>query len=495
MADDYILSLKNISKRYPGVKALDKVSVDFKAGEVHALVGENGAGKSTIIKAISGAIEPDEGSIFFEGREFKKVAPIEAKNMGIEVVYQEFNLAQSLSIAENIFMGNPIKKRGTVDLKATEKAAGEILKNLGVDIDPGVKIRDITVAYMQLVEISKAISKKAKVYIMDEPTAALTEKEVEILFKLIRRLKEEGALVIYVSHRMEEIFQICDRITVMRDGEKIRTLNAKDTCRAELISHMVGRELSESYPQKNRVFGDVVLKVENLAGNGVRNISFGVKAGEILGFGGLVGSGRTETAQLIFGACRREDGSIFVNGAECKIKSPGDAIKYGIGLIPEDRKNQGVVLDKGIDWNITLTILNRISKMNIIQKPAENQISQKYFKDLEVKAPSLKQKVQALSGGNQQKVVLAKWLATDSKVLIFDEPTRGIDVGAKQEIYKLINELAGKGMAVIMISSDMEELLGMSDRLIVFSEGEITRELDKSEYSQSKVLELASGKK
>jgi ribose transport system ATP-binding protein len=491
--NNHILSLKNITKKYPGVTALDRVSIEFRPGEVHALVGENGAGKSTLIKAVSGAIEPDEGTITFEGRDFNRMMPVESKKMGIEVVYQEFNLAQSLSVAENIFLGEPKKKYGLVDKRGTEAAAKEILLGLGVDIDPRTKIRDITVAYKQIVEIAKAVSRKAKVYILDEPTAALAEKEVEILFKLIKRLRDEGALVIYVSHRMEEIFKIGDRITVMRDGEIIETLNAKDATRAELINLMVGRELKETYPSRNNEPGDVVLKIDNLSGNGVRNISFDVRKGEILGFAGLVGSGRTETAELIFGACKRESGNITINGVQCLINSPRDAIRNGIGLMPEDRKQKGVVSNKGVDWNITLAIPDKVSKMGIIQRAVEKEIAQKFAKRLAIKTPSLQQKVKFLSGGNQQKTVLAKWLATDSKVLIFDEPTRGIDVGAKQEIYKLMNALVASGMVIIMISSEMEELLGMSDRLVVFSEGEVSGMLEKNEFSQRKALELASG--
>jgi ribose transport system ATP-binding protein len=493
MENEYILSLKNITKKYPGVTALNQVSVDFKLGEVHGLVGENGAGKSTLIKIISGAIEPNEGTVVFQGKEFDKMVPMESKKMGIEVVYQEFTLARPLSVAENIFLGEPKKKNGLVDKKATETAAKEILSGLGVEIDPSTKVRDLTVSCQQIVEIAKAVSHKAKVYVMDEPTAALTEKEVEILFNLIKRLANEGALVIYISHRIEEIFRLCDRITVMRDGNKIKTMNVEDTNRAELISLMVGRTLKETYPNRESKPGDVVLRVDNLSGNDVRNISFSVRKGEILGFGGLVGSGRTETAELIFGDCKKDSGSISVNGVNCSIKSPRDAIRNGIGLIPEDRKQKGVVLSKGVDWNITLAILDKISKMEIIQSAIEKRIAERFSKSLDIRTPSLKQKVKLLSGGNQQKTALAKWLATDSQVLIFDEPTRGIDVGAKQEIYKLMNALASNGKAIILISSEMEELLGMSDRLVVFYEGEIKGALERQEFSQDKVLELASG--
>ncbi len=494
MEKEPLLSLRNITKKYPGVIALNQVSIDFEPGEVHALIGENGAGKSTLIKIISGAIEPNEGTVHFQGKTYSKMDPLQSTKLGIEVVYQEFNLAQSISVAENIFMGSPKMKNGLVDKKATEAAACEILAGLGVEIDPAKKVRDLTVAYMQIVEIAKAVSHKAKVYILDEPTAALTEKEVDILFNLIQRLKDEGALVIYVSHRMEEIFTICDRVTVFRDGEKIATLNVKDATRPQLIGLMVGRELKETYPPRQIELGDVVLKVDRLCGNGVRDISFCVRKGEILGFAGLIGSGRTETAELIFGACKKESGSVSVNGTECAIRSPRDAIRYGIGLIPEDRKQKGVVLTKPIDWNITLTVLHKISSFQILNSAAEKAVSEKFSKSLTIKTPSIKQKVNLLSGGNQQKTVLAKWLATDSKVLIFDEPTRGIDVGAKQEIYRLMNDLISDGIAIIMISSEMEELLGMADRLVVFSEGQITGELDKNEFTQQRVLELASGK-
>jgi ribose transport system ATP-binding protein len=494
MTENAFLSIKNITKNYPGVTALNNVSIDFAPGEVHALVGENGAGKSTLIKVVSGAITPDSGTIVYGGREFKKMNPSEARDLGIEIVYQEFNLAPSLSVAENIFLGNLKTTNGLFDKKRTKEAAQKIINSLGVEIDVSSKIKNISTAYMQLVEIAKAISREAKVLIMDEPSASLTENEVETLLNLVRKLKKQNMTIIYVSHRMDEIFQVCDKITVMRDGVKIETLDVKDTNRAALINLMVGRELNETYPIKENSIGDTVLEAKGISGNGVHDISFSVRSGEILGFAGLVGSGRTETAELLFGAEKMTGGSICINNQECKIRNPRDAKNYGIGLIPEDRKNLGVVLNKAIDWNITLTILQRISQWGILNKKQENRIAKDYSENLKVKTPSLRQKLKLLSGGNQQKVVLAKWMATDLKVIIFDEPTRGIDVNAKHEIYKLINEQVKKGMAVIMISSDMEELLGMSDRLIVFSEGGLSGELKKEEFSQAKILEYASGK-
>ncbi|NTV88754.1 MAG: sugar ABC transporter ATP-binding protein [Clostridiales bacterium] len=488
--DKKVLSIKGVSKSFPGVLALNNVSVDFHEGEVHALLGENGAGKSTLIKIIAGAIVPDRGKIEIDGQEFLHMTPGEAIKKGISVIYQEFNLVESLSAAENIYLNEKFGR--FVDYGKMESNASELFKQFKLDMDPRVKIRELSPAKMQIVEIIKAISKNTRLLIMDEPTAPLSASEVEVLFDMIRQLKQRNISIIYISHRMDELFRISDKVTVMRDGCYIKTLRTSETSREELIKLMVGRDLNESYPGRRTQPGEIALTVENLTGNGVRNISFELKKGEILGIAGLVGSGRTELAMVIFGAARLEGGAVYINGRKAKISSPEDAIRNKIGLIPEDRKNFGCLQDAEVGFNITLEILKEISKLGLVNNKEDNQRSEKFARVLNIKTPSLKQRVRNLSGGNQQKVVLAKTLAAHSDILIFDEPTRGIDVGAKQEIYKLMNDLASEGKALLMISSDMEELLGMSDRVIVMCEGRLSGSLSKRDFSQERVLELAS---
>lgn len=485
-----ILSLKNISKYYPGVIALDNLSVDFMPGEVHALLGENGAGKSTLIKVITGAVTPEEGEIVFEGKSYKEMTPRLSRGLGIEAIYQEFNLVDTLSAAENICLGT--KYGRLVNFKAMEEKASEIFRQFNIDIDPKMEVARLTSAERQIVEISKAISKDCRLLIMDEPSAPLTVNEVESMFEIVRTLKKKGITIIYISHRMEEIFTIADRVTVMRDGCYIDTLDTKDTDREQLISLMVGRELKENYPKTANDFTEEALRIERFCGNGDKDISLSVRRGEILGLAGLVGAGRTELARLIYGADPLESGKIYINGKEVHIRNTTEAIDNGIGLIPEDRKNQGCFLEKSINWNISFNTIRSLSEMGIVNQKKADRLSQEYKNVLEIKAPSLEQLVKNLSGGNQQKVVIAKTLATDSKVIIFDEPTRGIDVAAKQEIYQLMDGLTQKGIAIIMISSDMEELLGMSDRIIVLAEGRVTGELSKHEFSQASVLKYAS---
>lgn len=489
--NEAVLSLKNITKRYPGVVAIDNVSIDFYKGEVHALIGENGAGKSTLIKTISGAISPDEGSICFSNKVYSQMTPHLSKNEGVEVIYQEFNLVDSLSAAENICLGEKTGK--LVDSEQMIKKARNIFKQFNIDIDPNTLVRDLKTGQQQIVEIAKAVSKNVKILVMDEPSAPLSVAEVECMFEIIGKLKEQGVTIIYISHRIEELFRISDRVTVMRDGQYIETKNTKETSRKELIGLMVGRELKESYPSTKNIFNDVILEVKNLSGNGDTDISFKLKKGEILGFAGLLGAGRTELVRVIFGADKKDGGEVLFEGKPIKIKRPQDAIKCGIGLIPEDRKQQGCFLSMDIKRNISFTILKQISKMFIVDIKKENELAEKYSNLLKIKTPSLLQNVINLSGGNQQKVVLAKSLAAESKVLIFDEPTRGIDVGAKQEIYNLMCRLADEGIGIIMISSDMEELLGMSDRIIVLSEGRIAGEVYKPDFKQDYILDLASG--
>lgn len=485
-----ILSLRNITKRYPGVVALDDVSIDFEKGEVHALLGENGAGKSTLIKVISGAIENDEGTISVDGQTYERMTPKISRGHGIEVIYQEYNLINSLTVAENICLGE--QGKGLVNYKAMEKIASSIFDPYNIKIDPRAMVRELTPAHQQLVEIAKAISKDARMIVMDEPTAQLTVTEVEHLYDIIHKLKEKGVTIIYISHRMEELFTITDRVSVMRDGQYVDTLVTAETNRQELIALMVGRELTESYPTRNCIKEEVTLEVKNLEGFKSHNISFQLRKGEILGFSGLVGAGRTELMRAVFGADKRFGGQIYVNGKEAQINSPKDAIKHGIGLIPEDRKWQGCFLNMTIEWNIGITNIKELSKGALVDNKKVQQQAEDYTEKLRIKTPSIYQKAGNLSGGNQQKVVLAKVLAGNSDIIIFDEPTRGIDVGARHEIYTLMSDLVEQGKSIIMISSDMEELVGMSDRIIVLCEGQVTGQLKREEFAQNRILEMAS---
>lgn len=490
-----VLELKNITKEYPGVKALDHISMQFYPGEVHALMGENGAGKSTLIKTISGAVQPNAGRIYFEGTEYDHMTPALSKKLGIGVIYQEFNLVPELSIAENIFLGHKLKKGFTIDRRLMNQKAEEIMKGFGIEIDVTGPVKNLTVAYQQLVEIAKTITGDVKVLIMDEPSAPLTTREIEAMFGIVHKLKEKGVSVIYISHRMEEIFRISDRVTIMRDGQYIGTKLTKDTSRPELINMMVGRTLEEQFPKADRTIGEVALEVKHLYTQSLlKDISFYVRKGEILGLAGLVGAGRTETARAIFGADTAAKGEIWINGKKVNISSPKDGIGEGIALIPEDRKKHGALLEMSVRENISFISIKNISKGSIVSRKKDKELSNQFIERLRIKTPSMEQLTGNLSGGNQQKVVLAKSLAGKSNIIIFDEPTRGIDVGAKQEIYVLMNQLAQEGMAIIMISSEMPELLGMSDRIVVMHEGEVTGELSKEEATQAKILDLASGK-
>jgi ribose transport system ATP-binding protein len=488
-----VLSLENITKRYPGVLALNKVSMSFVEGEVHALLGENGAGKSTLIKAVAGAIDIDSGIIKINGREYHKMTPSLSMSLGIEVIYQEFNLVPALSCAENIYLCEKNEKSILFSAKEIEKKAAKVLEQFDVKIDPQSMVQDLSIADQQIVEIAKAVSKNVKILIMDEPSAPLSVSEVEMMFKIINQLKQKGVTVIYISHRLEEVFRISDRVSVMRDGCYVTTVNTKETNRQELINLMVGRELKESYPPRKNPPGEIALEVKNLTGNGDRNISFSLRKGEILGISGLVGAGRTELAQLIYGAAKAVQGEILINGRRVKINSPSDAIMHRIGLLTEDRKGQGLFLEMAVKWNIVFPIVKRITKYGVVNTKKEDEIASHFKERINIKTPNLMQQVINLSGGNQQKVVLAKSLAAESDILIFDEPTRGIDVGTKQEIYHLMTELADNGIAILMISSDMEELIGMSDRIIVMCEGELAGEVQKEQFNQNYILDLASG--
>lgn len=419
------------------------------------------------------------------------MTPLAARKHGIECIYQEFNLIDSLSAAENICYGD--KHGKLVDQKAMNKIAQDVFDQFGITIDPRTLVRELTSAQMQIVEIAKAVTKSARILILDEPTAPLTVSEIDILMKIIAQLKSYGATIIYISHRMEEIFRIADRVSVLRDGQYITTLKVADTNRPELIKYMVGRELSETYPARTNVPGEVALELRNLTGNGVKNISFQAHRGEILGIAGLVGAGRTEIMRVVFGVENRQWGEVLVNGKHVSINSPKQAMEHGIGLIPEDRKREGCFLMESIRWNITYNITKKLSHFLVVDRKKELEIGNEYSKRMRIKAPSIEQKVLNLSGGNQQKVVIAKALAADTNIIVFDEPTRGIDVGAKHEIYELMNELCAEGKCVIMVTSDMEELLGMSDRIVVFAERTLSGELKKEQFSQEAILELASG--
>ncbi|MDF1824005.1 MAG: sugar ABC transporter ATP-binding protein [Verrucomicrobiales bacterium] len=488
-----ILQLKNITKTYPGVVALDNVSLDIVEGEVHALVGENGAGKSTLIKTCTGAITPDSGQIVIRGEEFTSLNPKLAEQKGIGVIYQEFNLVDELSVAENIFLGRAIRKGIVIDRKAMEREAARIFEELEIDIDPSALVGRLTVGYQQLVEIAKAISQKAKLLIMDEPSAPLTQTEAQALYAVVEKLKAAGVTIVYISHRMDEIFRLSDRITVLRDGQKIDTINTADTDLDKLVTLMVGRELTETYPVRNhKVSDEVLLSVNDVTGAIVRGVSLDIKRGEVLGLAGLIGSGRTELAEILFGYKPKTSGHVMLGGREISPRLPKEAIAKGIALIPEDRKKLGALLERSIKENTTISVLERISRFFTVDKREEQNIAEHYREAIRIKTPSLDQKIKNLSGGNQQKVIIAKWLATNPDFVIFDEPTRGIDVGAKSEIYALVNELVESGKAVLMISSEMEEVMGMSDRIIVLHEGKVTGELARKDFSQEAIMSFAS---
>jgi len=496
MKNEVILSVKNITKSYPGVIALDNVSMDFIKGEIHAIAGENGAGKSTLIKIITGAIQADSGKIELNGIMHNGFTPYEAQTkLGISAIYQEFTLISELSVAENVFLGKELEKGFFLNKKQMHIETEKILGKLGVKINPGTLVKNLSVAYQQIVEIAKSLSQEVKILVMDEPSAPLTSNEVDHLFQLVRTLKSQGVTIIYISHRLTEIFELSDRTSIMRDGKLITTINTDKIDRKELINFMVGRELGESYPQNILSSEDVLLEVKNINTlKNLKNISFKLHKSEILGFGGLVGSGRTELARAIFGADSILSGEIFVKGKKVEIKNPGEAVKNGISLVPEDRKQHGILAEMSVKQNITFSSLKNITDFGLINHKKENNIATTFKNKLKIATPNLIQKVKNLSGGNQQKVVLAKWLATQCEIIIFDEPTRGIDIGAKQEIYELIKKLAEEGKGIIFISSEMPELLGMSDRIIVMREGEITGSLNKREATQHAILDMASAK-
>lgn len=495
MKTENIVSLNKVRKEYPGVVALDDISIDFRRGEVHAIAGENGAGKSTLIKILTGAIRPDSGEIVVDGQSFRGLMPQQALyGLGIAAIYQEFNLIPYRSIMENIFLGKELKRNGLLDIKAMRLESSRLLKSLGITIDPGTIVRNIGVAYQQIVEIAKAISNDVSILIMDEPTAPLTSLEVNILKDLVRKLRDSGITIIYISHRMSENFELADRITVLRDGAFISTVDADTTSRSDLISMMVGRDVGISYPQHNvEVTREPLLEVKGLFSQKyIKDVSFTLHQGEILGFGGLVGAGRTELAMALFGAAPIEQGEVFLSGRNINIRTTADAIKNGIALVPEDRKRHGVLGHLSVRDNVSFSSMSDISRFSLINRKKQIGLAEGFRKTLRIKTPNVEKESRQLSGGNQQKVVLAKWLATNSEILIFDEPTRGIDIGAKQEIHQLIVELAENGKGIILISSEMPELLGMSDRILVMRDGSIVGGFSREEVTPEAVLELAA---
>ena len=492
---DVILTMKGIDKSFPGVHALDHVDLEVRRGEVHALMGENGAGKSTLMKVLTGIYSKDEGIITFEGKEVEFTNPREAQDAGIVIVHQELNMLGHLTVAQNIFIGREFMKGKFIDDRKMNEEARKLFDQLGIDIDPTETMSRLTVGKQQMCEIAKAISHDAKVIIFDEPSAALTEAEIEELFKIIRDLRERQLGIVYISHRMDEIKVITDRVTVMRDGGYVGTLITKDCTKEDIINMMVGRVIYEDPKTESQVAKDapVVLKVEHLnAGRMVQDVSFELHKGEILGFSGLMGAGRTETMRALFGADPKQSGDIYINGEKVDIKTPKDAVSHGIGYLSEDRKRFGIIVDKTVAENSTMASLDEYMKGLFIDKKKEKEVAQKYVDILKTKTPGVDQLVVNLSGGNQQKVVIAKWLVRNCDILIFDEPTRGIDVGAKSEIYHLMNELVAEGKSIIMVSSEMTEILRMSDRIVIMCEGRKTGELGIEEATQERIMHAAT---
>ncbi len=491
-----LILMEGIDKSFPGVHALDHCRFDLYAGEVHALVGENGAGKSTLMKILSGIYKKDAGRILYKGKEVEIPSPKAAQQLGISIIHQELNLMPHLTVAQNIFIGREPRKAGLIlDETAINKQAQRLFDMMKLNLDPGKKVAELTVAMQQMVEIAKALSFKSEVLIMDEPTAALTDTEIEELFNITRQLRDNGVGIVHISHRLEELKKITDRVTVMRDGRYIDTVQTEEATIDQIISMMVGRTIFDATPElPDDPNQDVALEVKNLnKGAVLKDVNFTLKKGEILGFAGLVGAGRTEVARAIFGADPIDSGEIYINGQLTSINSPRDAVQYGIGYLSEDRKYFGLALGLDVETNIVLASLNKFLKLGGWVDNVKTRASAQHFSDaLNIKTPSLQQKIKNLSGGNQQKVVIAKWLTADTNILIFDEPTRGIDVGAKSEIYKLLNDLARQGKAIIMISSELPEILRMSHRIVVMCEGRVTGELSAAEATQEKIMRFAT---
>jgi ribose transport system ATP-binding protein len=494
---DHILEINGVSKSFPGVKALDSIDVKIRRGEVHALVGENGAGKTTLIRLISGIYKADSGTILYNGEELINVGPHACIEKGISSVHQDFRMVETLTVAENIFLGKPLMKRSlvgrNVDWAQMRKEAVRAVEAMGVDVDPNAIVRDLSVAKKQVVEICKALQRNVTLLILDEPSAALTENEIEIMFGLIRKMKEKGITIIYISHRIEEIFKIADRVTVLRDGKTIITDDIAKLDRAILIKHMTGRKIVDIYPEKNQSLGNTVLEVRNLysKARNLSNISFSLREGEILGITGLVGSGRTELVRAVFGADRYDRGEINVKGRRIESASILKMIKLSVGLVPEERKVEGFVPDFSVSKNITLAGIEKIMRYSFLNKTVEEKATNDLIRLLRIVTPGADTQITSLSGGNQQKCIVGKWLFVDSDILIFDEPTRGIDVGAKQEMYKIINNLAKQGKSIIIVSSELPEVMGLCNRIIVMCKGRVNGELNADETTQEQILNCA----
>ena len=492
---EYCVEMQSISKHFGGVQALKNVDFRLRRGEVRALLGENGAGKSTLMKILAGAVSADSGIIEIDGKPATIRSPKDSRDLGVSIIYQEFVLAPQLSVAENIFLDRLSEKSGIVNWKKINAAAKKLLMEMGFDmIDPRKQVGSMPVAYQQIVEICKSLSQDAHILILDEPTAVLTFGEIERLFGIVKKLKDCGWGIIYISHRLEEVFQICDTATILKDGEFVGEYDVNTLTKRELVNLMVGRTMSNYYPARDHNIGKTVLSVSHLAaGSSVKDVSFYVRAGEVLGISGLVGAGRTESMRAIFGIDKIDSGEILLNGKSVRFSSPDAAVKAGIGFLPEDRKNEGVVLSQSIRFNTTLSNIGSFSRFGINSYSKERKIAEELLTKLHTKYGGLEDPVSSLSGGNQQKVALAKWLAANCQVIILDEPTRGVDVGAKSEIYSIINSLAQDGAAVIMISSEMEEIINMCDRAVVMRQGIVTGELDKKELNEQGLIALAMG--
>lgn len=495
MQTEPLLQMRGIVKEFPGVKALDQVDFTLLRGEIHALLGENGAGKSTLMKVLSGVYQKDGGEIKLDGQSVNITGPRQAQKLGIGIIHQEMNLVPALTVMENVFLGRePQKLLGFVDKQQMHRETKEVLNRLGTEISPEALVGELSIGAQQMVEIAKALSYETRILIMDEPTAALTERESEHLFQIVRQLAASGVGIVYISHRMEELFALSDRITVMRDGTYVDTVITKETSFDSLVKLMVGRELTERFPKKAASIGAEVIKVSHFSRKGIlHDVSLTARAGEIVGISGLMGAGRTELARAIFGIDKVDQGEIFIDGNKQSIHSCIDAIKAGIALITEDRKNQGLVLPMSVGDNISLAVLGDVCKQSFISKAAEDALIDRQIKELKIKTPNAAQLVKNLSGGNQQKVVIAKWLSANPKVLIMDEPTRGVDVGAKAEIYYIMNMLAAAGVAILMISSELPEVLGMSDRILVMCRGRLAGEFTAAEATQEKIMAYAAG--
>ena len=495
---EYILQMKNIRKEFPGVVALDDVKLDLKPGTVHALMGENGAGKSTLMKTLFGIYDRDKGTIIYQGKEVDFDNAKEGIDAGISMIHQELNPIRMMTVGENIFLGRyPINKYGLVDHKKMYKDTQELLDQVGLDIDPKTNLNDLTVSQMQSVEIAKAVSQDAKIVIMDEPTSSLTQNESAILFEIIERLRKQNIAIIYISHKMEEILKISDEVTILRDGQYVGTWPADELTNNKIITHMVGRELTGMFPEKTNVVSDeVVFKVENMTSPNplsFKDAHFELKKGEILGVGGLVGAQRTEFIEAIYGLRTKTTGKMYLNGEEIEIGQPKDAIKLGIALLTEDRRHNGIFGVLSVEDNVAMASIDQFVKKNkLLDESGIKEVVQENIDQLSIKTPSHKTQIKSLSGGNQQKVIISRWLANDPDIFILDEPTRGIDVGAKYQIYEIIDRLAASGKSVIMVSSEMPELLGISDRIMVMCEGRISGFLDAEDATQEDIMDLAT---